>query len=202
VRVLRELSRHGGELAAASLVARTGLAQSSVREALIALRSKRIVESAGSGRAQLFRLSRDHPLAVSVAQLFEAEETRFEAVLSSVRMAAEPCGGILSAWIYGSVVRGQDRPDSDLDIAVVTEYGEATRVEEVIRGEMKAAEEALGFRSSVIVIDTRDVLRLSKERDPWWGAAIRDNLPIIGDRPEMLVAWLLQRSKRIQRSTK
>lgn len=162
----------------------------------------RIVESVGSGRAQLFRASRSHPLAPAVAQLFEAEETRFEAVLTSVRAAAEQCGGIISAWIYGSVVRGQDRPDSDLDIAVVTEYGHLTRVEEAMRDAVKTAEESLGFRSSVMVIDTRDVLRLSKDQDPWWTGAIRDNIPIVGDRPEMLVAWLLQRTRRIRRNAR
>lgn len=200
VRVLRELIRHGGELAAASLVARTGLAQSSVREALIGLRSMRVVESIGAGRAQLFRTSRSHPLLPAIAQLFEAEEARFEAILTSLRAAAERSGGIISAWVYGSVVRGQDRPDSDLDFAVVAEYGQLTRVEEAMREAVRAAEESLGFRSSMIIIDARDVLRLDKERDPWWINAVRDSISIIGDRPEMLAAWLFQRAKGIRRN--
>ena len=52
----------------------------------------------------------------------------------------------------------------------------------------------------MIIIDARDVLRLDKERDPWWINAVRDSISIIGDRPEMLAAWLFQRAKGIRRN--
>ena len=49
VRLLRELSRHGGQLSAPSLVARTSLGRTSVWVALATLKEMRIVESAGDG---------------------------------------------------------------------------------------------------------------------------------------------------------
>ena len=197
VRVLRELVRHGGEIATPSLILRTGLAQSSVREALVGLQSMQIVEALGSGRSQLFRLRSKHPLAPAVANLFDAEETRFEAVLASVRSAAAK--SVIAAWLYGSVARGEDRPDSDLDVAVVADYGRLHSVEERMREALSSAGESLAFRSSVVVIDTRDVQRLTKERDPWWQTAIRDSIPIVGERPEMLATWLDRRTERVRR---
>lgn len=199
VRILRELARHGGEIAAPSLVMRTGLAQSSVRETLIGLQSMQIVEALGSGRSRLFRLRGSHPLAPAVASLFESEEARFEAVLTSVRATAENSGGIVAAWLYGSVGRGEDRPNSDLDIAVVAESHQLQHVEEAMRKALSAAGESLAFRASVIVIDITDVPRLAKERDPWWLTAVHDSIPIVGERPEELETWLLRRDRRARR---
>jgi predicted nucleotidyltransferase len=202
VRVLRELARHGGELTARSLVARTGLAQSSVREALVNLSSTQIVETLGSRRSQLFRLHGGHPLADAVAAVFEAEERRFDAILTSVRAAAEKAGAIVAAWLYGSVTRGDDRPDSDFDIAVVTEDYDLQSVEQAMQDALSPAGETLAFRPSIVVIDTRDVMRLIRERDPWWRSATRDNIPLIGERPETLEAWLKRQNLRVRRGAR
>ena len=88
VRVLRELFGHGGELSAPALVVRSGLAQSSVRGALIDLETMNIVEAIGSGRTRLYRVRNRHPLAAAVGALFQAEDRRFEAVLAGVGAAA------------------------------------------------------------------------------------------------------------------
>ena len=104
VRLLRELSRHGGQLSAPSLVARTGLGRTSVWVALTTLKEMRIVESAGTGRAVLYRIRTDHPLHAPLGALFEAEEARFAAIREVVQSAASESGpGVLAVWIYGSV---------------------------------------------------------------------------------------------------
>lgn len=199
VRILRELARHGGELAAPSLVMRTGLAQSSVREALVGLRVMGIVEALGSGRSQLFRLRPAHPLTPAVSKLFDAEESRFDSTLASIRAAAAESGSVVAAWLYGSVARGEDDLGSDLDIAVVANDGEASVVENRVREALVRAAEALAFRPSVVVIDKGDAVRLAGERDPWWEDVIRDSIPIIGERPETLALSLAHRNRRVRR---
>jgi len=79
VRVLRELSRHGGQLSAPSLVSRTGLAKTSVWAALTSLAQAGVVSVAGTGRARLYSIRSDHPLRGVLDALFEAEERRFGA---------------------------------------------------------------------------------------------------------------------------
>lgn len=187
VRVLRELARHGGELSSPSLVLRAGLAQSSVREALIVLVETGVVEALGSGRTQLYRLRSDHPLAPALARLFETEEERFDAVLRSIRSVAQRLGEAVAAvWAYGSVARGEDIWTSDLDIAIVASSNSRGHVETAVRERLTKSEEKLGFTASVVVIDQRDVQRLSATGDAWWTSLVEDSITILGERPEEL----------------
>jgi predicted nucleotidyltransferase len=195
---LRELMRHGGELSAPSLVKRSGLAKASVRQALLVLTTMTLVDAIGSGCTRLFRVQRDHPLAAPLDALFREEEQRFEAILASVRLAAEHCQGLVAAWIYGSVARGLDRETSDVDVAVVGEPQETPRIEQAMRETLREAEGKLAFTASVVAIDTNDVLRLDATRDRWWTDVAQDNLPIAGDPPDVL-AGRLRRQQRTPR---
>lgn len=201
VRLLRELARHGGELAAPSLVIRSGLAQSSVRDALISLEAMGIVEAAGTARARLYLVRRKHPLAAALKLLFQAEEDRFNAILDAVRAAAERCGdGIVAVWIYGSVARGEDSAASDVDIAVVAKPAALPDVETAMRGELRNTEDRLAFSASVIGVDTYDVLQFGAENDPWWATVVRHSITIVGERPDALLTRLRHRSARVPRS--
>lgn len=195
VMTLRELMRHGGELSAPSLVKRSGLAKASVRQALLVLAAMRLVDAIGSGRARLFRVQRDHPLATALDALFREEEQRFEAVLAAVRMAAEHCPGVLAAWVYGSVARGLDRETSDVDVAIVGEPDDTPRIEQTMRETLRQAEGKFAFTASVVAIDTNDVLRLDATRDRWWTDVAQENLPIVGDPPNVMVDRLQRQLK-------
>jgi predicted nucleotidyltransferase len=202
VRVLRELFGHGGELSAPALVVRSGLAQSSVREALIDLEAMKVVETIGSGRVRLFRIASRHPLAGVLGTLFQAEDRRFEAVLAAVRAAAARSGpGVVAVWLYGSVARGQDRAESDVDISVVVESDALRRVEETMRDELSGSEEELAFSASVLAVDEGDITRLADANDPWWASVSRDAMPIVGDRPEALLARLRRARKSGRRAS-
>src|SRR5689334_20727353 len=73
--------------------------------------------SAGTGRTRLYSVRTEHRLAAPLDALFAAEEDRFTAIRETIRSVASGCGlGVLAAWIYGSVARNADRPDSDMDI--------------------------------------------------------------------------------------
>ncbi|KAB0266853.1 nucleotidyltransferase domain-containing protein [Microvirga brassicacearum] len=189
VRLLRELSRYGGQLSAPSLVARTGLGRTSVWVALAALEEMRIVESAGSGRAVLYRIRTDHPLHAPLDALFEAEEARFAAIREVVRSAASEGGpSVFAVWIFGSVARGEDRLDSDLDIAVVAQPSELARVVNAVRDALIGPGKRIGFTPSVVGIDPADAERLSRERDSWWTTVVADVIVLSGMHPEELIA--------------
>lgn len=202
VRVLRELFGHGGELAAPAVVARSGLAQSSVRGALIDLETMKIVEVVGSGRTRLYRVGDRHPLAPAIGALFQAEDRRFEAVLAGIRAAAmRAAPGVVAVWLYGSVARGQDGAASDMDLAVVAEKDARQRIEETIRDALSGFEEELAFSASVLTVDVDDVTRLAQANDPWWASLTRDAVPVVGDRPDVLLTRLRHARKSRHRAS-
>lgn len=194
VRTLRELSRHGGELSAPSLTLRTKLSKRAVQLSLQALETMQIVEGLGSARSRLYRLQRNHPLAPAVAALFRAEEERFDAVLDAIRSAAQRGGErVLAVWLYGSVARGQDRPDSDLDVAVVADAADPSALISTFREALQDAETKLAFSASAVALGCEDVIRLAAERDGWWAEVVRDALAVVGDPPDVLLRRLMRR---------
>ncbi len=187
VRLLRELSRHGGQLSAPSLVQRTGLAKTSVWAGLAALEQAGAVAIAGSGRARLYNIRADHPLRAALDALFEAEERRFDAILEAVRAAARGYGRrILAVWIYGSAARGEDRVGSDLDIAVVAANDAVAAVSEAMRDALRPSGDRLGFVPSVVGLAPADAARFAKQRQRWWTEIARDAIVLLGPSPDEL----------------
>lgn len=191
VKTLRELVRHGGELSAPSLCVRTGLSTRAVQLSLRALEEMKVIRSLGSGRTRLYRRRRSHPLSQILVELFRQEENRFDSIVGKVREAAEACRPqLMAAWIYGSVARGKDRPDSDLDIALVVSPEAVTSVEYLVREALLPAEEELVFHASIVTLDTKDVIQLSSQSDPLWTSLRNDAMTILGDSPEVLLTRL------------
>ena len=156
----RELFGHGGELSAPSLVLRSGLAQSTVREALIDLEEMKIIETLGSGRARVFRIASGHPLATTLGSLFQAEDHRFESVLEAVRAAAARIGsGVVAVWLYGSVARGgRSRHKRRRSRGRDAERDALPGVEEAMRDDLRVSEDGLAFTASVLAVDIDNVV--------------------------------------------
>ncbi len=188
VRLLRELTLHGGQLSAPSLVARTGMAKGSVRTGLDALLAFGMVVMRGSGNARLYSLRTDHPLCGPIEALFEAERTRFDAVREVIRAAAQELEPVLvAAYVYGSVARGQDRPDSDLDVLVVAQdEARVSAMTAAMRKSLEAPAERIGFLPSVIGLSQDDVARFMRDLQSPWKAALQNALVISGMDPGSL----------------
>jgi predicted nucleotidyltransferase len=119
--VLRTLVRFprkeftGRELARLSHVA---LAQT--QEALSGLRLAGIVERRSVGRSHQWRVVEDNILWPELRDLFRAERSMLPALLDDIRNGM-PDGSTLRASIFGSVARGQERADSDIDLYLEVE---------------------------------------------------------------------------------
>ena len=184
VRVLRELVRHGGALGASRLARDAGLSRQGAHNALDVLSSAGVLEELGAGRSVLYQVDTRHPLTLALKALFQAEETRVQAILDAVREAVQ-APEIIGAWIYGSFARGEDDLASDLDIAVLTDRPDLAAIEHV-RELLDLAADKLGFTPSVVGIDRMDAERMS-DGEPWWNNLVREALVIKGGRPESLV---------------
>lgn len=73
-----------------------------------------------AGRAKLYELNRNHYLfAKGILPLLEAEGGFRSHIKSILRRALE--GHVVSAAIFGSAARGDDRPTSDLDVLLIAD---------------------------------------------------------------------------------
>jgi len=188
VRVLRALARHGGELSAPMLAERSRLTRPSVLAALDHLAALGFVESIGSVRQRLHRIDRAHPLAPTLSALFAAEADRFDRIIEGIRAAAAKVG-VAAAWLYGSVARGEDGADSDLDLAVVASRDLGVE-KAALRDALRALEGEWRFSASVVALDAADIRRLVREDDPWWRSLLADAVPLVGPDPATLAGRL------------
>jgi predicted nucleotidyltransferase len=199
VRVLRELSRHGGELSATTLAQRSKLTKPSVLASLDHLAGLGYVEPLGTLRQRLYRIDSKHPLVPALSDLFSAEDQRFQSIIEAIRAAAIDAGAT-AAWLYGSVARGEDRPDSDVDVALVAS-GNAGSAKAKMREALRGREDTLRFSASVLGLDADDIVRLAAENDPWWVAVVEDTFPLVGPDP-LSLASRLSAQKTSRRSAK
>jgi predicted nucleotidyltransferase len=190
VDVLRELFRHGGELSAPQLVIRTGLAQSSVREALIALEATQVIEVLGAGKAMLYRANRRHPFREGLESLFAHEESRYSAIGEGIRgIVSDGFNDEVEAvWLFGSVARGEDGFYSDLDLAILARSSDISELAARIRESLRPLQDRLLFRASVIALTRDDMLRLREENAPLLQSLENEAIAILGKRPADLLA--------------
>lgn len=142
-----------------------------------------MVEALGSDRQRLYRFAEEGALSLALIALFEAEGQGHRDIVGAVRASAESAGA-KSAWLYGSVARGEDRPGSDIDVAVVCAPDRAFDVATAMREQLSNLWRRRGFDASVIALDVGDIERLEREEDPWWQAVKHDAVVVMGGAPE------------------
>lgn len=190
VRVLRELLESDAPLAVSALAEQTRLSAQAVRNTLAGLRLGGIVEELGEGRSRLYRPDVSHPLYLPLGSLFRAEAERFETIVEGL---ADAVGNLtpapLGAWIYGSVARGEDIPDGDLEIALVAADEQVETPVTSLREMVGPIEEVQRVWVSIVGLAPSDVRRLSN-KDRWWKSATEPHLPLFGKGPHELAEEL------------
>jgi len=190
VRVLRELLEAEAPMAVSALATRTGLTAQTVRNSLTTLRRGGIVEQLGEGRSRLFRPDVGHPLYLPLGSLFHAETDRFTTVMEALRTAMETLvPAPFGAWIYGSVARGEDAPDADLEVALVAADDDVDTPVGRLREVLRPIQEVQRVWISVVGLSPSEVRRLSGG-DRWWKKATRPHIPLFGRSPDELAGEL------------
>ena len=88
---------------------------------------------------------------------------------------------IRSAWLYGSVARGTDEPQSDLDLALVL-ADDSVDASRQVRDAVQALGDRLGARISPVVLTSLELSKLSPS-DQWWSEVSRDAKVLKGVSP-------------------
>jgi predicted nucleotidyltransferase len=133
VDLLRVLSRAQGEsLSGREVARRVSASPSQVNEHLRALAAQGLVRSQTLGRVHAWSLSEEHALTNSLHSLFEVEPAVFDQLRSKLEATLRTLP-IVRAILFGSVVRGDERPESDIDLFVETRgRAEKERVAEAL----------------------------------------------------------------------
>lgn len=195
VRVLRALIAHGGALSVSRLAQDTMMTPDGVRGVLADLERLRVIESLGSGRIRLFRAAPDHPVIRALEVSFDAERARFDDIKIAI-IGAVADERILAAWLFGSVARGEDTPESDVDVALVVDGDSATTnaVADRVREAMARSEMRLGIATSIVTATPNDVLRHANESSRLWVDLLRDGQALKGPSPDRLAAAIAART--------
>ncbi|HWR87736.1 MAG TPA: nucleotidyltransferase domain-containing protein [Acidiferrobacterales bacterium] len=188
VRLLRLLAEHGGPLSVAQLARDSGMSGVGVRAALAGLARQGLVSTFGQARAQLHALNPSHPFAESLKAFFAQEQAHWQALMRDLRGALARFESVKAAWLYGSAARGEDKPGSDLDIALVVE-GDLATTTSAVQEAMQALEDRYHVPISVVALSPQQILARA-DHDPWWTDVVRDGQSLKTAAPQRYVAQL------------
>lgn len=172
VSVLRELVRRDDPVTGREAARLAHLSHRSAQQALQELLDLGVVRRREGGRAHLYRLNHEHYLVQhALESLFRTErrsiEELFDRLQEALSTASQESGTeIVSAVIFGSVARGEDRPDSDLDLLVVHELdgGDDRPLREELPEVLEPIETLFGRTISPVVVSSGQ-LRDMKARE-------------------------------------
>jgi predicted nucleotidyltransferase len=159
VALLRALTQAGRGLTGREVARAAGVAQRAGLDGLARLENAGIVRRTPAGQAYVFELRRDHRLVRSgIVPLLEQEgEVRAE-VFGRLRDALEK--QVVSGCVFGSTARGEETPESDLDILLLVEGSEdKERIEDRVSSVFEGLRQEFSLRPSLVVMTRAEFVR-------------------------------------------
>ena len=166
MRILRYLCRIGGAHTGRALGQSLQLSHSAVHRSLRPLTARHIVDAEIQGRAILYRLNEEHWLVrTGLRPLFEAENGFFTRLGEAIQTAAKV--PLRSVILFGSLARGDARPDSDVDLlCLAMTSGTREAAEANLHAAAPVLQRQFGRRISCLVWSTRDFRGRYRSGDP------------------------------------
>lgn len=122
IAVLRSLFNYTTGITGREISRLTGYSPKACHETLTSLEKLNIIKRIRGGRDHLFSLNREHYLFKNILfSAFEIENSYLNTIKDDLRRCLK--NRCISAYIFGSTVRGEDTPESDFDICLVYENG-------------------------------------------------------------------------------
>lgn len=119
VAVLKALLRSPGrEWSGRELAKASGVSPPQTMEALYRLFDEALVRQRRAGRASLWSLEEGHFLVDRLRPLFALDPESTRALVEALEGGLSGSGAV-EAWLFGSIARGDEDPNSDVDLVVV-----------------------------------------------------------------------------------
>ncbi len=97
-----------------------GIPQASVHRNVKSLLANGLLDRERIGKANLYSLNKEHTLYALIQNIFENENNLLSELKKSLKDSMESFSGIELAVLFGSVVKGTERADSDIDIFIIS----------------------------------------------------------------------------------
>jgi predicted nucleotidyltransferase len=174
VALLRTLARSGTGMTGREVARAAGVAQQSATDGLARLERTGVVKSIPAGRAYLYTLNRELKIVrEGIFPLLEKEGEIRSAVFEALRKTFE--GEVLSGVVYGSVARGQERPESDLDVCLVVDREPHKESVEARAGALFGTlKSELGVSLSAFVFTRQSFVRGYRSLNPFFIDVVQD----------------------------
>jgi predicted nucleotidyltransferase len=132
----------------------------------------------------LYEVNREHDLVPVLTALFEGESARLASLRETIETALAAAnleGTVSSVILFGSAARGDARPDSDLDLLVLT--GDRLRSEaadEFLAAVSDRLRARYGARASVLVLSIPEARKRLEDGDPLMQSVLSDGRGLFG----------------------
>ena len=168
VRVLRALDAlpEGLAVSVRDIARRSGMGHPRASQVLADLNAQGLTIRAHAGRADLYKMNRDHVLSSFLRRLFEDERASERELINALSQGLRPAAHVIDeAMLFGSAARGEAGAGSDVDLAVVTRRPNDAVLEKTLA--VLATEVKKRFGNDVSVhLSSEPVARRRKARDP------------------------------------
>lgn len=158
--------------------------QSGAQQALAQLAQLGILHEERIRGSRLYRVNREHHLVPCLQALFGAERGRLGLLRDLVRQGLESKGLLVRVHfvvLFGSVARGEARPDSDLDLLVVTGTArEKARVNAALHEVAAEAARVLGVSVSPLVMALPRLRQRYRAGDPLLHNVVSEGRVLLG----------------------
>jgi predicted nucleotidyltransferase len=179
VRLLRALAPLTRPVSGREAARLAGVSRQALR-ALDELAATGIVHRQETAGQHLYTFNHETRLAPAVLQLFDAERQRTSALFERLAGIISSAGPVTSAVLFGSAARGDDTPESDLDLMVLTAEIEPEAVYSVLVDASVTLEAEFGVRLSPVVLTLEQARRQQAEGDPLIRDVLRDARRVCG----------------------
>jgi hypothetical protein len=179
-KLLSALARITGPVTLRTAAGLSGVSNAQCSRLLGSLVELGIVEREDIPPAAHFRLVRDHVAAQPLLDLLATGERLFERVAeTAARIQPAP----ISVVVFGSLVRGEARTDSDIDVVIVRPSAVAADDggwRDAIAGWTTGAERASGNAVTLLEVDEADARRLLRSGTGVWSSIQREGRAVFG----------------------
>ncbi len=140
-----------------------------------------ILEQAATSSGHLYQINEANYLFESLFTLFWAEKERYSIIIESIQSLLARFEDVLSADFFGSAARGEETPESDLDLFLILKEGaskEGIKDSLTEMGFRLLNEYGITFSPVILTID--EVKRQLKDRESFVVQALESTHTVFG----------------------